>query len=123
MRVLVDVSLSPGWADVLARAGIESVHWSSVGDLRAPDAQLLGWARERGYWVLTYDLDFGAILAATAARAPSVIQLRSQDVIPDRMAPVVLQAIEEYRDELEAGALISIDESAARARILPLLRR
>jgi predicted nuclease of predicted toxin-antitoxin system len=122
MKLLVDVSLSPAWVDALRRAGFDSVHWSEVGDVRAPDAQLLAWAKANDRWVFTHDLDFGAILAATGAKAPSVIQLRAQDVLPDRMLALVVQSIEEYREELESGALISLDDVAARARILPLLR-
>lgn len=123
MKILVDVSLSPDWVPVLRAAGIECLHWSSIGSLRAPDVELMHWAREHGHWVLTHDLDFGAILAATDARAPSVLQLRGHDVLPAHVARTLLSAIEEYRDLLDAGALISIDEGAARARILPLFRQ
>ena len=64
------------------QAGIEAVHWSSVGDLRAPDHLIMDFAREHGYIVFTHDLDFGTILAATQAEAPSVIQIRTQNITP-----------------------------------------
>ncbi len=47
-------------------------HWSEVGDPRATDKAILDWARKNGYWVVTNDLDFGDILAATNALCPSV---------------------------------------------------
>ena len=78
------------------------------------------WARENGHMVLTHDLDFGAILAATNADAPSVIQLRFQDLSPSRAIKVILKVLAEYRRELEQGALISVEEDKARVRILPL---
>ncbi len=40
------------------------------------------WAKTNSHIVFTHDLDFGAILAATNAIAPSVIQVRTQDVMP-----------------------------------------
>lgn len=122
MKLLVDVSLSPQWVNELRRLGVDSVHWSAIGELDAPDRELLEWAHENEHWLLTLDLDFGAILAVTAARGPSVIQLRAQDVLPERLAGFVVQAIQQYAALLEAGALLSIDDSTARARILPLLR-
>jgi predicted nuclease of predicted toxin-antitoxin system len=76
VKVLVDVNLSPGWAAVLAAHHIEAVHWTSVGDPRATDAELMGYARDHGYVVFTHDLDFGTLLALTRARGPSVVQVR-----------------------------------------------
>jgi predicted nuclease of predicted toxin-antitoxin system len=42
VKVLGDVNLSPAWAAVLAAHSIEAVHWTSVGDPRAADAELIG---------------------------------------------------------------------------------
>ena len=80
------------------------------------------WARKNGYVVLTHDLDFGALLAATTAGKPSVIQVRTQDVTPSHLERTIIDAIREYETLLESGALITIDEATARARILPLVR-
>ena len=38
MKLVVDVNLPPKWVEFLATGGIQAVHWSSVGDLRATDA-------------------------------------------------------------------------------------
>ena len=46
MKVLVDVNLSPAWAAVLAAHHVEAVHWTSVGDPRAADAELMAYARD-----------------------------------------------------------------------------
>jgi predicted nuclease of predicted toxin-antitoxin system len=39
------------------------------------------WANDNGYVVFTHDLDFGALLATTHAQGPSVIQIRTQDIL------------------------------------------
>jgi hypothetical protein len=62
MKLLVDMNLSPGWVNLLAAAGIEAVHWSSLGAASAPDTEIMAYAGARGYVVLTHDLDFSAIL-------------------------------------------------------------
>jgi predicted nuclease of predicted toxin-antitoxin system len=78
------------------------------------------WATEHDRVVLTSDLDFGAILAATRQRRPSVLQLRSDLLTPQTIGRRVLAAIEETRQELAAGALVSVEASRARLRVLPL---
>ena len=120
MKVLVDMNLSPGWANFLAEAGFEAVHWSDVGEGNAPDSELMQWAVEHGYVVLTADLDFGAILAATQGRGPSVVQVRSDILTPRAIGGAVLAAIRQSQQELLEGALISVDAARARLRILPL---
>jgi predicted nuclease of predicted toxin-antitoxin system len=65
MRLLVDMNLSPRWIKVLADADIEAAHWSILGANNAPDSQIMAYASTNNYVVLTHDLDFSAILAAT----------------------------------------------------------
>jgi predicted nuclease of predicted toxin-antitoxin system len=81
------------------------------------------WARERKYVVFTNDLDFGALLAATHADSPSVFQLRAHDLLPERVGALVLTALAAHETVIQAGALIVVDETSTRARILPLRGR
>jgi predicted nuclease of predicted toxin-antitoxin system len=120
MKFLVDMNLSPGWVGFLVEAGFEAVHWSDIGPVDAADSELMRWAAERGYIVLTNDLDFGAILAATQRRRPSVLQVRSDILAPDAIGHVVLMAIRQTRQALLDGAVLSVDASRARVRVLPL---
>ncbi len=122
MKLVIDMNLSPIWCNFFEQAGYAAVHWSSVGDARATDRSIMAWASENKYVVFTHDLDFGAILAATNADGPSVIQVREHDVLPDTMGETVLQALEQLKDFLKAGALITIDRTSRRARILPINR-
>ncbi len=120
MKILIDVNLSPGWVEELRAYGWEALHWTAVGDPRATDREIMQWALSHGYIVFTHDLDFGALLAATRAQGPSVIQVRAQDVMPSRLGNRVAQLLHEYESFLEKGALIIFDERRSRARILPL---
>jgi predicted nuclease of predicted toxin-antitoxin system len=120
LRLIVDMNLPPEWTEVLGEAGIEAVHWSTVGDPRATDMVILNWAREHGYIVFTHDLDFGTLLAHTHASGPSVVQVRTQDVFPKRLAPIVIAALHRHREMLVRGALVTVDEARARVRVLPV---
>lgn len=120
MKILIDMNLSPDWREILVKHGWESVHWSSVGKPTAPDKVILQYALDNDYVVLTHDLDFSAILAATGAKAPSVIQIRAQDVLSERFQSLVVNALRQFESVLASGALVVIDESRSRARVLPL---
>lgn len=120
MKLLIDMNLSPLWREVLVQADIDAIHWIEVGSPRATDTELCAWAKEHGYIVFTNDLDFGAILAATQAEAPSVFQVRTQDLTPDALSSRVIRTLAQHRDKLATGALITLDEQRARVRILPI---
>ena len=72
--------------------------------------------------VLTHDLDFGAILAATHGQKPSVVQVRAEDVSPAMIGQQVILALRQMASELEEGALLTVDPSRTRLRLLPLPR-
>ena len=120
MKVLVDMNLSPAWVSFLAESGFEVVHWADIGPDNSSDSELMQWAAEHDHIVLTADLDFGAILAATERNRPSIVPVRSDILTPRSIGSVVLAAIRQTRQELLDGAIVSIDPGRARLRILPL---
>lgn len=117
------MNLPPSWVKFLSDQGIEALHWSNVGDGRAPDSEILKWADKNDFTVFTHDLDFTTLLAITGASGPSVIQLRSQDVLPNAVGAQVVSVLSTYGPELESGALVTVDLISSRVRILPISRR
>lgn len=119
MKIVIDMNLSPEWVEVLQAGSHEAPHWQSVGDPSASDEELLEWAVNHQCIVFTHDLDFSALLAVRNLGGPSVIQLRGQETSPSKLGEVVLRALSQLSEELERGALVSIDAAKTRARILP----
>jgi predicted nuclease of predicted toxin-antitoxin system len=119
MKLLIDINLSPDWVALFEQKRWQATHWSKVGDPRAPDSDIMEWARTNGYVVFTHDLDFGILLATTRARGPSVIQVRTQDIMPAVLGDRLAQILRQYESVLEKGALITVDETKSRVRILP----
>ena len=120
MKFLIDMNLSPLWVPFLASHGYEAIHWSAIGHISAPDGEIIEYAVERGYVVFTHDLDFGALLAAGKLHQPSVIQVRCEDVLPSAIGETVARAIAAARAHLETGALVTIDLTRHRIRLLPI---
>jgi predicted nuclease of predicted toxin-antitoxin system len=120
VRLIVDVNLAPAWAGRLRTSGHEAQHWSEIGALDATDSEILAWAVEHGAVVLTCDLDFGAILAASQAHTPSVVQIRARDVMSETIGDRVSNVLNAFEHELAQGAIVSVDLDMGRVRILPL---
>lgn len=72
--------------------------------------------------MFTHDLDFGTILALTRGNGPSVIQVRAHDVLPVHLEQVVVTAVRDHEMELEKGAIVTVDESRGKVRMLPIGR-
>jgi predicted nuclease of predicted toxin-antitoxin system len=119
LQILIDMNLSPGWVSFLNGHGWSAVHWSAIGDPRAKDTEIMTWAIANQHIVFTHDLDFGTLLALTHATGPSVLQVRTQDVLPDHLGPLIHTTLKQHEADLVAGALVVVDEAKSRVRVLP----
>ena len=120
LKLLVDMNLSPEWAPALRKHGWQAVHWSTVGDARASDKDIMDWAVAHQYVVFTHDLDFGTMLALSHEAGPSVLQIRTEDTLPDHLEGSVIAALNQHEADLSTGALVVVDESRSRVRVLPI---
>jgi predicted nuclease of predicted toxin-antitoxin system len=121
MKFLIDENLSPDWAKLLIAHGLESAHWSNLGSGDAPDSEIIDFAAAQGWTVLTQDLDFGIALATARLAAPSVIQLRTNDVNPAVIGKPVIEIILQMKVELTTGVLLTIDTNSSRRVRVTLL--
>ena len=114
------MNLTPEWAPALRKHGWQAVHWSSVGDPSASDKDIMDWAAAHQYVVFTHDLDFGTMLALSHEAGPSVLQVRTEDTLPDYLEGPVIAALIQHEADLSTGALVVVDESRSRVRVLPI---
>ena len=122
MKIVLDMNIPPIWVRFLNDAGHNAIHWSNIGNIRAEDTEIMEWARINKHIVFTHDLDFGSLLYTTGAKAPSVIQLRVENILPSSVGNELLETLRIATEELNNGALITIDPRRQRVRILPLRR-
>jgi uncharacterized protein (DUF433 family) len=85
--------------------------------------QAMQYALANGYTVLTRDLDFGDILAATHGIQPSIVQIRTADARPGSLLRRVADVLTRLAAEIEQGAIVTIDETKTRIHILPFASR
>jgi len=120
VRILIDMNLSPEWVDLLAAHGWSAIHWSHIAQHDAADSSIMAYARDHARVVFTHDLDFSTLLALTHAAGPSVVQVRTQNVLPEHLGPLVFAALRQHELALLAGAIVVVDERRSRVRVLPL---
>ena len=114
------MGISPSTVEFLSGLGYRAVHLNAQGLGRMKDADIIRKAREENRIILTCDLDFGQLMAASGARLPSVIIFRLPKMSPDIVNPRLRRVISDFQDALESGAVISVSERAARIRRLPI---
>lgn len=91
-----------------------------VGDPGASDQDIMNWAIAHQYVVFTHDLDFGTMLALSHESGPSVLQVRAEDILPGDLEASVVAALIQHETDLSSGALVVVDESRSRVRVLPI---
>ena len=89
-------------------------------DPRAPDEDIIAEARRLGAVVISHDQDFSAILATTGATKPSLINVRVSYVDVDRIARNIEAAVRATTQDLEAGAIVTLDDAGIRIHDLPV---
>jgi len=114
------MGLARSTADFLRQQGHDAVHLREQGLQRLEDGGIVRKARLEGRVILTHDLDFGRIIALSQGRLPSAITFRLADMQPRQVNHYLAQVLDRFAGQLEAGALVSVNERAVRIRPLPI---
>jgi predicted nuclease of predicted toxin-antitoxin system len=122
MRFLADAGISPVTVEFLKRLGHDTTHIRALGLQQANDRQIVELARDDDRIVIAFDLDFGDILALGVMDKPSVILFRLSDERAESVNTHLSVVLNERVTELEAGALILIEDVRYRVRKLPIRR-
>lgn len=121
MKLLLNMNLPRELGRRLVASGYHCRHVGDIALATAQDELIVTEARRAGETIVTHDLDYGAILAFSGEAAPSVIILRTANTHPDhlfeRLLEILLPNVERA---LTQGAIVVIEDSAARIRRLPI---
>jgi predicted nuclease of predicted toxin-antitoxin system len=120
MKFLADMGISPKTVSFLRHLGYEAVHLHEQGLDRLPDSKILEKAVVEDSIILTHDLDFGELVAASGAQLPSVITFRLRNMRPDNVNQYLHNILLQHQDALIQGAVISVIEGRIRVRLLPI---
>lgn len=114
------MGVSQTTVQALRSRGEEAIHLRELNLHRLSDSEILTKARSENRIVLTFDLDFGDLLAASAGSSPSVVLFRMRNQTPAAVTPRLIEVLDVCGDVLTAGALIVVEDSRYRVRRLPI---
>ena len=120
MKFLADVGLARSTVAFLRAQGHDATHLRDQGLQRLEDAGIIERARAEGRVILTHDLDFGRIIAVSQVSVPSVITFRLNDMRPAQVNRYLAEVLAHFTEQLEGGALVSVNERGIRVRSLPI---
>jgi predicted nuclease of predicted toxin-antitoxin system len=121
MKFLADMGISPKTVDHLQSLGHDAVHLHAEGLDRLPDSDILQKACDERRVLLTHDLDFGELIAASEARTPSVVIFRLRNMRPKQVNHYLHGILSQHQNVLERGAVVSVSEGQIRIRTLPII--
>jgi predicted nuclease of predicted toxin-antitoxin system len=120
VKFLLDMGLAPEIATHLEAQAHEARHVSDLGGFRWRDEQILNLARLAGEILLTHDLDFAELVAASGESLPSVVVFRLANMRPEAVTAALNQVLAACSDALSEGCIISVTQAAFRIRKLPI---
>ena len=120
MKFLADMGISPRVVEELRRKGHDAVHLAEQGLYRMVDGDILKKARQENRILLTHDLDFGELLAASGGNLPSVIVFRLKDMRAPNVGQHLFSILNQQSEALNKGAILSVTEQKVRIRTLPI---
>jgi len=98
----------------------DAAHLRDESLQRMPDADIFQKAATEGRILLTFDLDFGEIVALSGQKNVSVVLFRLHNTRTLHVIERLKIALHETKHILESGAIVVVEESRLRVRRLPL---
>ncbi len=120
MRFLADMGVSVRLVQWLREQGHDAVHLQEQGLQRLPNGTIFERAATENRIVLTFDLDFGEIVALSGGRSASVILFRLHNTRMQHVRERLRAVLAESKGSLEQGVIITVEESRHRVRRLPI---
>src|SRR5262245_61628591 len=120
MQFLADMGVSTRVAEWLRSQGHDVVHLRDRGLQRMPNGEIFQLAAQEQRIILTFDLDFGEIVAGSGGMIVSVVLFRLVNTRTDRVIERLDAVLSQSSAELASGAIIVVEEARHRIRKLPI---
>lgn len=120
MRFLADAGIAGRIVDWLRARTHDAVHLRDQGLQRLPDGEVFAKACAERRVVLTFDVDFGEIVALSPAPAASVILFRLHDTSTPHVIERLEAVLRVSAAQLEhGGVVVVVEETRHRVRAFP----
>lgn len=120
MKFIADMGVSQRVASWLKEQGHDALHLRDEGLQRLPNGQIFEMAKARQSIVLTFDLDFGEIIALSGESSVSVILFRLNNTSTPFVIKRLQAVLASASDALASRAIVVVEDTRHRIRRLPL---
>jgi predicted nuclease of predicted toxin-antitoxin system len=119
MRFLIDENLGLSYAKSLRAMGYEAAHVSEVNLTSTIDEDIVAYAINNDFIIITFDLDFTRIVALSQKVFPSIITFRMGEITVGEFEIQIIQYLPDLKEVILQGALVTIDNNGMRIKKLP----
>ena len=120
MRFLADAGIAQRIVEWLRARAHDAIHLREQGLQRLPDREVFAKASAERRVILTFDLDYGEIVALSAPPSASVILFRLHDTSTPHVIARLEAVLEASAPQLERGAVVVVvEETRHRVRAFP----
>ncbi|MGA2959423.1 MAG: DUF5615 family PIN-like protein [Thermodesulfobacteriota bacterium] len=119
MRFLADMGVSTGVMEWLRNNGHDAKHLREEGLHRMPNGEIFTKAIHENRIIITFDLDFGEIVALAKGKRASVILFRLHNTRTSHLLDRLSAVLKDSAKALEEGAVVVVEEARHRVRYLP----
>ena len=122
MRFLADMGVSQRVVTWLHKQGHDAIHLRDEGLQRLANGDIFTKAFRESRIILTWDLDFTEIVALSKTSTVSAVVFRLLNTRSDHVIARLARVLTVSAQDLQEGAIISVEEGRHRVRLLPLGR-
>ena len=119
MRFLLDACVPRRLAAWLRAAGHDAIHLLDLGLGQLSDREVFAKASAEKRIVVTFDLDFGEVMAFSDSPSAGVILFRLQNTTAPRLIERLQTVLADAQATLESGAIVAVEETRHRVRTFP----
>ena len=120
MRFLADMGVSMRVVEWLRSSGHDAVHLRDEGLQKLPNGEIFQKAVREQRIVMTFDLDFGEIVAGSGGGSVGVILFRLRNTRADFVIQRLKSVLEQSTEELTEGAVVLVEDGRHRVRRMPI---
>jgi len=119
MRFLADMGVSHRTIKWLRDAGHDVVHLRDQGLHRLPNGEIFAKAVSEARIILTFDLDFGEIVALSHGQRIGVVLFRLNNTATPFLNRRLAAVLADAEAALNEGAIVVVEDSRHRVRRFP----
>jgi predicted nuclease of predicted toxin-antitoxin system len=120
LRFLADMGVSSRTVEWPSKNGHDAVHLRDEELQRLPNGEIFQKAANEDRIVLTFDLDFGEIVAFTRGSKPSVVVFRLRNTRTPHVISRLETVLAASSSALQQGAVVVVEDGRHRIRLLPI---